>query len=98
MTKGDNNTFKAVLKKYFRKEDVLLVPNILCYFRIILVVIFLVVYLLPENILPNPLGTTYIAIAILVTAAYTDFVVGFIARRFNQISNPGKVLDPIADK
>lgn len=98
MTKGDNNIFKAVLKKYFRKEDVFLVPNILCYFRIILVVIFLVIYLLPENILPNPLGTTYIAIAILVTAAYTDFVDGFIARRFNQISNLGKVLDPIADK
>ena len=36
--------------------------------------------------------------ALLATAALTDLADGFVARRFNQVSRAGRILDPIADK
>ena len=39
-----------------------------------------------------------VAVALFVLAAATDYLDGFFARRLNQISDLGKVLDPLADK
>lgn len=94
--KKDN--FKAIMKKYFRKEDVLLLPNILCYVRILLIGIFLCFYLIPFSVAGNSKAYIYLATAVMITAAYTDFLDGFIARKFNEQSQLGKILDPIADK
>ena len=95
---SNNQNFINILKKYFRKEDVFKVPNILCYFRMLLVVAFMLCYLLPITILGNHRAGTYIAVAMMMIAAYTDFIDGFIARTFDQKSNLGSLLDPIADK
>lgn len=65
------------------------IPNLLAFYRIIAapIAFFLVI----RNIHP--------ASFILVFSAFsTDLVDGYIARKFNQISNLGIVLDPIADK
>ena len=37
-------------------------------------------------------------LSLLATAALTDLADGFVARRFNQVSRTGRILDPIADK
>ena len=65
------------------------IPNLLTLFRIILVPFFLVV---------SMRGMWTVAFALFVTAAATDWFDGMIARRFNQRSRLGAILDPAADK
>lgn len=67
-------------------------PNSLTLFRIFLVP-FLVVVLLTKFS-----GREYVGLAIFLVAAFTDFLDGFFARRRNQITRLGALLDPIADK
>lgn len=43
-------------------------------------------------------GHNYVALAIFIVAALTDSLDGYIARHYNQISDFGKFIDPIADK
>ena len=71
---------------------ILNLPNSLTLLRIFLVP-FLVVVLLTR--FP---GKEYVALGIFLLAAVTDFFDGYIARRRNQITRLGTLLDPIADK
>ena len=73
-------------------------PNYLTLLRI-LIVPLLVVVLLTE-VVESYLGFSgyAFAIAIFLIASFTDILDGHIARRRNQVSNFGKLLDPIADK
>lgn len=66
------------------------VPNMISFFRIILVGAFCYCYFIP--------GFRTIAFAILIISGISDLVDGYIARKFNQITNLGKILDPVADK
>ncbi len=65
------------------------IPNILSLFRLILIPF--VAYLFH-------VGNIKLAGLLFVIACLTDILDGFIARRFNMITNLGKVLDPLADK
>jgi len=71
------------------REGMWTIPNLLSLIRIILVPVFLVLFLQHHY-----LG----AIITVAASGITDFLDGKIARKFNQISNLGKMLDPLADK
>lgn len=70
------------------------IPNLLSAFRILLVPAFIVSY--------QSLGSSdrfaLWPVLILAVSGITDLFDGMIARHFNQVSDLGKVLDPIADK
>ncbi|HHU72863.1 MAG TPA: CDP-diacylglycerol--glycerol-3-phosphate 3-phosphatidyltransferase [Clostridiales bacterium] len=68
-------------------------PNRITLFRVIMIPVFLLVYL-NQNITYN----NYIAGAIFLIAAFSDFLDGYIARKQNLITNFGKFMDPLADK
>ena len=66
------------------------IPNILSVIRIILVFVFVAVFFAPIS--------KIWALIVFLTAGATDVVDGFLARKFNWITDLGKVLDPFADK
>ena len=67
-------------------------PNKLSILRICMVPLFIIAYFLPYS------WGAFVAVAIFVLAAATDFLDGYIARKYNMVSDLGKLLDPIADK
>lgn len=67
-------------------------PNKLSCLRIILVPVMALVFLLDFAYAP------LIAVVIFALAAFTDFLDGKIARKYNMVTDLGKLLDPIADK
>lgn len=70
-------------------------PNKLTILRMILVPFFILFMLIPTQTLP---ASVYIACAIYILASFTDFLDGYIARKYNLVSDFGKVMDPLADK
>ncbi len=68
------------------------VPNILTYGRIIAVPIVATLLMWGDE------RSRWIALAIFVVAAITDFLDGYLARKWQQQSALGRMLDPIADK
>lgn len=72
-------------------------PNKLTVFRIILVPVFVAV-LLCDGIDIDMQIRRYIAVAIFAAASMTDALDGYIARKYNMVTNFGKFMDPLADK
>ncbi|MCK4957314.1 MAG: CDP-diacylglycerol--glycerol-3-phosphate 3-phosphatidyltransferase [Candidatus Cloacimonetes bacterium] len=69
------------------------IPNILTMFRVLLVPVFLwIVYI--SRLQDYQIWAT----AIFIVASITDYFDGMLARKFNVISNFGKIMDPLADK
>jgi len=65
------------------------IPNIISSLRILLLP-FLIYFVLQ--------GDMFCVALLLILSAFTDFIDGFLARRFGWVTQLGKVLDPMADK
>ena len=78
------------------------VPNILTVLRIALIPVFVGIFYLPENAMTSDAMPAHwvnvTATSVFALAAFTDWLDGFWARRYNQLSNFGAFLDPVADK
>lgn len=75
------------------KKEILTIPNLLSFFRLILIPVYMVIYLNAQET-----RDYVIAGVILAVSCLTDMVDGKIARKFNMITTFGKFLDPLADK
>ena len=80
-----------------QKKKGMNLPNKLTVLRICLVPVFIVVMMLPASVL-NPLISGLIGVAIFIVASLTDMLDGKIARKYNMVTDFGKLMDPLADK
>lgn len=78
-------------------KHTLSLPNILTYARIAAVPV-VVGCIYAQSIMDGPLWLRWMALAVFVLAAVTDFLDGYLARAWDQHSAFGRMLDPIADK
>ncbi|MDO4732996.1 MAG: CDP-alcohol phosphatidyltransferase family protein [Bacillota bacterium] len=79
---------KLDLKRYALKDN-FSIPNLISLFRLLLVPFIMWSYFV---------GKPYLAVVLIVISGISDGVDGYIARRFNQKTELGKVMDPLADK
>lgn len=77
------------MRELFRKNQIFTIPNLLSTARLLLIPLIVILYLD---------GNSYGAFGVIVLSGLTDLVDGFVARRFNMMSELGKLLDPAADK
>lgn len=75
-------------KKIFCREN-LTVPNLISVVRILLIPFVVYFYMR---------GDTGVAVILVVLSGLSDLFDGMIARKFNQVTELGKMLDPLADK
>lgn len=78
------------MNRLFNKSQILTIPNLLSFLRLVMVPFIIWAYMGLDN--------QWLAIGLVALSGLTDIVDGKIARRFNMISDFGKILDPIADK
>lgn len=69
-----------------------MLPNILTVFRIAVTGVFI------HFLLSGGFKASFIAVVAFVVGSLTDYLDGYIARKYNLISDFGKIMDPIADK
>jgi cardiolipin synthase len=74
------------------EDRVLTVPNALTLGRLLCIPVFVFLLTRPDH------AGWYPAALLLGVLGLTDFVDGYVARHFSQVSNVGKVLDPLADR
>ena len=79
--------------KRFNKKDLFTIPNMIGYVRILLIPLFCWLYIRADT------KAEYMwATAVVLFSSFTDLFDGMIARKFNQVTELGKILDPVADK
>jgi len=81
---------EAVKMENRYKDKIITIPNILSFFRLLLIPVIMWLYIVKKD----PAWTT----AILALSGITDIVDGIIARKCHMISDFGKAFDPVADK
>ena len=73
----------------FTKDQIFTIPNLLSFFRIVLIPFIIWLYCIEQP---------FWALALIIVSGITDVVDGFIARKFNMVTDFGKAIDPITDK
>ena len=70
-------------------DRILTIPNLLSFIRLLLVPVFLVLVLADEDLA---------ALIVIIISSASDYLDGVIARRFDQMTRLGRLLDPAADR
>ena len=80
-------SLKDKIRKLF--TNVWTIPNVLTMIRLLLVPVFVVLFLK---------GHKMASLGVFIAASLTDMLDGYLARKLNQITDFGKLFDPLADK
>lgn len=67
-------------------------PNLITFGRIFLIFVLVISFYIPHNI------GRWIAVIAFITGSLTDYLDGYVARQWSQVSRFGEFLDPVADK
>ena len=86
----ENNNGKFY--KFVKGKGVMNLPNQLTVLRVLMIPLFVLFFYLDFK------GHYFVALAVFALASFTDFLDGFLARKYHLITNLGKFLDPVADK
>jgi len=78
------------MHRILKKEQVLTIPNFLSLLRLLMIPVIAWLYCVELRYRE--------AVVIILLSGITDIADGIIARKFNMVSDFGKILDPIADK
>jgi cardiolipin synthase len=78
------------MSKLFTKKQILTIPNMISFFRFLLIPVILWLYIGEKN--------HTAAIIVILISGVSDIFDGIIARKFNMITDTGKVYDPLVDK
>lgn len=81
------DTVNKLIRKYTR--NIWNVPNVLTMIRLALIPVFVAVFVA---------GLDKLALCVFIIASATDLLDGYLARKHNQITDFGKLMDPLADK
>ena len=81
------------MKNRIDKREIFSIPNLMGYFRILLIPLFSWMYCTADST-----GDYYAAAVVVGVSGLTDMFDGKIARRFHMITELGKFIDPLADK
>ena len=73
-----------------RADRILTIPNAISFARLIGVPVFLYLFLATD--------ATVAAVVVLAVGGSSDWVDGYLARRLNQVSRLGELMDPLADR
>ena len=76
--------------KQMKAKEIFSIPNLMGYFRILLIPIFCYIYIAK--------GQYLLAAGIVLLSSLTDLFEGWVARKFHMVTELGKALDPVADK
>ena len=78
------------MHRIFKKNQILTIPNLLSLVRILLIPLILWMYYIKQ--------AHVLTVGVIILSGITDMIDGYIARKYNMVSDFGKILDPIADK
>ena len=84
------NTKKLIPKRFCMFKEI---PNILTILRIFIIPVIIITFYFDDLVFAHRL-----AAGLFLIAAITDFLDGYLARKFNISSTFGRIMDPIADK
>jgi cardiolipin synthase len=77
----------------YKKNEIYTISNLLSFLRLLMAIPF---WILIGNI--NEPGVRSIVAALAIIGALTDWLDGFVARKRNEVTEFGKIIDPLADK
>ena len=80
------------------KKEIFTIPNFLTLIRLLSVPVYMTLIILGGLENSHPQYYVYIGLAVMIFAASTDLFDGYIARKYNQGTYLGQLIDPIADK